>query len=190
MHQHGGQKQRYVDEAGKASPERARRNLQRSFDEYQICYHADPKANTWHGINIVALLARAEKDKIALKGATDCRDLARTILAALDQKEEESIEGPYAWDLATRMESSSKADLSARNHYRCLAASYLSSDALQVLIVKNDRIRPFRIEVTEEVLGDLRQRLKNTRFSCHAEGENWALGTDIDYLRELRSLLA
>ena len=68
-------------------------------------YNADPKANTWHGINMVALLARAEKDKIALKGATDCRALARTILAALDQKEEESIEGLYAWDLATRMEA-------------------------------------------------------------------------------------
>ncbi len=79
-------KQRYVDEAGKASPERGQRNLQRSFDEYQFCYAADPKANTWHGINMVALLARAEKDKIALKGATDGRALARTILAiALDQ---------------------------------------------------------------------------------------------------------
>jgi tetratricopeptide (TPR) repeat protein len=98
-------KQRYVDEAGKASPERGQRNLQRSFDEYQFCYAADPKANTWHGINMVALLARAEKDKIALKGATDGRALARTILAVLDQKEEESIEGLYAWDLATRMEA-------------------------------------------------------------------------------------
>ena len=77
-------KQRYVDEAGKASPERAQRNLQRSFDEYQFCYNADPEANTWYGINVVALLARAEKDKIALKGATDYRGLARTILATLD----------------------------------------------------------------------------------------------------------
>lgn len=98
-------KQRYVEEAGKASPERAQRNLQRSFDEYQSSYNADPKTNTRHGINMVALLARAEKDKIALKGATDCRALARTILAVLDQKEEESIEGLYAWDLATRMEA-------------------------------------------------------------------------------------
>ena len=55
----------------------------------------------------------------------------------------------------------------------------------QVLIVKNDRIHPFRIEVAQEVLGDLRERLKNTRFSYQAEGANWALGTDIDYLKEL-----
>src|SRR5271154_6978829 len=38
-------KQRYVNEAGKASPERAQRNLQRSFDEYQSGYNAEPKAN-------------------------------------------------------------------------------------------------------------------------------------------------
>src|SRR4029077_15002447 len=98
-------KQRYVNEAGKASPERAQRNLQRSFDEYQSCYNADPKANTWHGINMVALIARAENDQIALKDATDYRALARTILAALDQKEEEAIDGLYAWDLATQMEA-------------------------------------------------------------------------------------
>jgi tetratricopeptide (TPR) repeat protein len=98
-------KQRYVNEAGKASAERAERNLQQSFDEYQSCYNTDPKANTWHGINLVALLARAEKGKIALKGATDFRALALTILAVLDRKEEEATDGLYAWDLATQMEA-------------------------------------------------------------------------------------
>jgi tetratricopeptide (TPR) repeat protein len=98
-------KQRYVNEAGKASPERAQRNLQRSFDEYRSGYNADPKANTWHGINLVACVARAEKDQIALEGATDYRTLARTILANLDQKEEESIDGLPSWDRATKMEA-------------------------------------------------------------------------------------
>jgi epoxide hydrolase len=51
--------------------------------------------------------------------------------------------------------------------------------------MKSDRIHPFRIEVAQEVLSDLRQRLKKTRFSYRAEGENWVMGTDIDYLREL-----
>jgi hypothetical protein len=51
--------------------------------------------------------------------------------------------------------------------------------------VKNDQIRPFRIDVAQEVLGDLRERLKNTRFSYQTEGAKWALGTDSDYLREL-----
>jgi hypothetical protein len=98
-------KQRYVNEAARASPERAQGNLQRSFNEYQSSYNAEPNANTWHGINMVALLARAERDKIALQGATDYRTLAGTILAVLNQKEEEAIEGLNAWDLATQMEA-------------------------------------------------------------------------------------
>jgi len=94
-------KQRYINEAGKANPERARRNLQRSYDEYSTSYKADPKANTWHGINMIALLARAERDRIGLQGATNYKQLAQTILDALDQKEEESTEGLPAWGLAT-----------------------------------------------------------------------------------------
>ena len=98
-------KQRYVNEAGKANPERARSNLQRSFDEYAHSYNAAPIANTWHGINMVALLARAEKDKITLTGATDYRALAKTILDTLDKKEEDATDGLWAWDIATQMEA-------------------------------------------------------------------------------------
>ena len=98
-------KQRYVNEAGKANPERAQRNLQRSFDEYATSYNGDPKANIWHGINMVALLARAERDKVALKGATSYKELAQTILDTLDKKEEEATEGLPAWDIATQMEA-------------------------------------------------------------------------------------
>jgi hypothetical protein len=97
-------KQRYVNEAG-ANPERARRNLQRSFDEYATSYNADPMANTWHGINMVALLARAERDGVALRGATNYKELAQTILETLDQKEENAVDGLWAWDLATQMEA-------------------------------------------------------------------------------------
>jgi pimeloyl-ACP methyl ester carboxylesterase len=51
--------------------------------------------------------------------------------------------------------------------------------------MKNDEIRTFRIEVAPEVLGDLRQRLKNTRWSYQLEGTHWGAGTDLDYLKEL-----
>lgn len=98
-------KQYYVNEVGKANSERARHNLQRSFDEYSKCYSADPKTNTWHGINMVALLARAERDGIALEGATDFKALAQKILDMLSEKEESATEGLAAWDLATQMES-------------------------------------------------------------------------------------
>ena len=51
--------------------------------------------------------------------------------------------------------------------------------------MKNARISPFRIDVAPEVLSDLRQRLKNTRWPYQLEGTNWEAGTDLNYLKEL-----
>jgi len=48
-----------------------------------------------------------------------------------------------------------------------------------------DEITPFRIEVPEDVLSDLRQRLEHTRWSYQLEGTNWDAGTDLDYVKEL-----
>ena len=98
-------KQRYVNEAGKAKLERSRQNLQRSFDEYALSYAADPKSNTWHGVNIVALLARGERDKIPLQSAFNYDALAREVLATIEKKEEEAVDGLPAFDLATQMEA-------------------------------------------------------------------------------------
>jgi pimeloyl-ACP methyl ester carboxylesterase len=51
--------------------------------------------------------------------------------------------------------------------------------------MKNDKVSPFRIQVAEEVLNDLRHRLNHTRWSYQVEGKHWDAGTDLDYLREL-----
>jgi hypothetical protein len=51
--------------------------------------------------------------------------------------------------------------------------------------MKNDRINPFRIDVPPELLSELQERLKNTRWSYQVEGTNWDAGTDLNYLREL-----
>jgi pimeloyl-ACP methyl ester carboxylesterase len=51
--------------------------------------------------------------------------------------------------------------------------------------MKNGEISKFSIEVSPEVLSDLRRRLKNTRWSYQVEGINWDAGTDLHYLREL-----
>ena len=51
-------KQLYVNEAGKAQPARAKANLQRAFDSYLSVFNLDTQ-QVWHGINVVALLARA-----------------------------------------------------------------------------------------------------------------------------------
>ncbi|MBV9763393.1 MAG: alpha/beta fold hydrolase, partial [Acidobacteriaceae bacterium] len=51
--------------------------------------------------------------------------------------------------------------------------------------MKNDLITPFRIDVAPEVLTDLKQRLKSTRWSYQVQGTHWEAGTDLSYLREL-----
>lgn len=44
---------------------------------------------------------------------------------------------------------------------------------------------PFRVEVAESVLDDLRDRLARTRFPAAIPGAGWEPGTEVAYLREL-----
>lgn len=46
-------------------------------------------------------------------------------------------------------------------------------------------MRPFRIEVDDETLDDLRRRLAQTRWPDQVAGAGWDYGTDLAYLREL-----
>ena len=46
-------------------------------------------------------------------------------------------------------------------------------------------VEPFRLEVSDAVLQDLRQRLARTRFPDEVPGSGWGYGTDLAYLREL-----
>lgn len=45
--------------------------------------------------------------------------------------------------------------------------------------------RPFRIEVSDAILDDLRDRLARTRWPEPLPGDPWAHGADIDYVRDL-----
>jgi hypothetical protein len=47
---------------------------------------------------------------------------------------------------------------------------------------------PFRLEIDEPAIADLRERLRRTRFPDQAPGEPWAYGSDLDYLRAGRLL--
>ena len=47
------------------------------------------------------------------------------------------------------------------------------------------RVEPFRVDVGDDVLGDLRRRIHATRWPDPAPGEPWSQGTDLDYLRRL-----
>jgi pimeloyl-ACP methyl ester carboxylesterase len=45
--------------------------------------------------------------------------------------------------------------------------------------------KAFKINVKQEVLNDLSERIKNTRWTAEPEGSGWAYGTNSAYLREL-----
>lgn len=44
---------------------------------------------------------------------------------------------------------------------------------------------PFTIAVPDDVLLDLRSRLRRTRWPDEVEGAGWDYGTNLDYMREL-----
>lgn len=46
-------------------------------------------------------------------------------------------------------------------------------------------ITPFRVEVPDAVLADLRERLARTRFPNQVEGAGWSQGTELGYLTDL-----
>ncbi len=46
-------------------------------------------------------------------------------------------------------------------------------------------IRPFEIEVPQDTLDDLHDRLDRTRWTDEVDGAGWDYGTDLGYLREL-----
>src|SRR5215467_5661315 len=49
----------------------------------------------------------------------------------------------------------------------------------------NLKVEPFAIEVSEDVLDDLRWRVKRTRWPDQIPGIGWDQGTELHYLREL-----
>lgn len=94
-------KQQYVN-AGNPGSQRNQRILRQAVAAYHEVYQAD-KINLWHGINAVALLARARRDGVAIEGFPEPETLAEEILATLKAR---AKEGPLpAWDLATAAEA-------------------------------------------------------------------------------------
>jgi epoxide hydrolase len=49
----------------------------------------------------------------------------------------------------------------------------------------DEAIRPFTINVSEQLLADLKQRLARARFPGEIPGSNWDYGTNLAYLKEL-----
>ena len=50
----------------------------------------------------------------------------------------------------------------------------------------SEKIKPMKVEVSQDVLDDLMDRLKKTRWPRPVpDGGGWAYGADMDYMKEL-----
>jgi hypothetical protein len=76
-------KQRYVAARVSNRAQRAR-TLNAAVAAYHGVYQKDKARRTWHGINVVALARRAERDGVPLTPAIDADALAREILVACE----------------------------------------------------------------------------------------------------------
>jgi Trypsin-like peptidase domain/Tetratricopeptide Repeats-Sensor len=93
-------KQLYVN-ANDPANSYVRAFLERALSEYLQGYQLAPAQNSWHGINVVALLHRGKADGIDVAGGQDPDALATTLLAALP----EASSAEHAFDIATRIEA-------------------------------------------------------------------------------------
>lgn len=86
-------KQRYVATAAPG-------DLRDAVAAYLPDWQAEPDRNTWHGINVVALVARARRDGVDAAAGIDERAIARRILDRVTD-----AENPPVWDRATALEA-------------------------------------------------------------------------------------
>ncbi|MBL8325995.1 MAG: trypsin-like peptidase domain-containing protein [Rubrivivax sp.] len=93
-------KQIYFDAKDKASPT-ARAALRAAIAAYRKPFEREPPS-TWHGVNLVALLARVERDGPPLRGAPKASAVAARVLAALDAVPADQRD---EWHAATRAEA-------------------------------------------------------------------------------------
>jgi hypothetical protein len=101
-------KQRYVVHR-QADPAAASGELEKAVQNYFDVYMRRPATHLWHGINVVALLCRAERDGSALAGYPDPRELAGSILAEIDDRHQDHKAD--TWDFATAAEACVALDL-------------------------------------------------------------------------------
>ncbi len=92
-------KQLYVN-AGNAANPRQQANLRQAIQLYYSVYKTDPTTYFWHGINTVALVARALRDHIAADEFPRPEEIAHQIDAAL-----KTISTLKYWDQATAAEN-------------------------------------------------------------------------------------
>ncbi|HET6253324.1 MAG TPA: serine protease [Puia sp.] len=95
-------KQQYVNADRPADP-RIAALMQKAIRHYQQAYVRDPVKYLWHGINLVALIARAKADHLQLGELPDEKAIAGQILERV--QDTDITQSTTAYDLATAIEA-------------------------------------------------------------------------------------
>ena len=77
--------------------------MNKAIAAYQLIYEKNPSENIWHGINTVAMAARAKSDGVALKVEPKIDEWAGAIVQIVEKME--ANENAQAFDLATALEA-------------------------------------------------------------------------------------
>ncbi len=108
-------------EASDRQTEKIRNALGQAIANYRKPWERDPERNTWHGINLVALLARAQREGVVPAAAhgLDAEKVNDAVLAALAHRRQGQM---THWDYATLVEAevarkNYEAALKAMKHY-------------------------------------------------------------------------
>jgi hypothetical protein len=136
-------KQLYVNHGGAE-------NILKAIDAYAQDWQSRKGDYRWQGINLVALLERARRDGVKDESHLEPKQIARDILADLDDK---GVQG--AWDYATAMEASiALGDEPSALEWAKLYLHHPSADAFEI----GSTLRQFR-ELWQLEDGDLGKQL-------------------------------
>ncbi|MET7247462.1 TRAFs-binding domain-containing protein [Methylobacterium sp. EM32] len=140
-------KQIFVDAGDKTSPG-AREALRQAVAAYRTPWEAAPERNTWHGVNLVALLARARRLGLDVAPDLDPRTIAATIVRTLEAPPSGT---PDPWRLPTLAEASlALGDWDAvERHIRAYAAD-ADADAFLIAGTRRQFTEIWDLETIDE----------------------------------------
>jgi hypothetical protein len=142
-------KQIYVDNNDPNS-EANRQKLRSALDEYQSVYQLDPEQYLWHGINVVALAARAKRDNIPIEIVYHIERLAEDILSVIEDRDSKSSLDLPAYDVATQLEAlvalrrDSEAAAAALRYVDCVDA-----DAFEISSTSRQLTEVWQLNLSE-----------------------------------------
>jgi hypothetical protein len=131
-------KQMYVDGHGD-SRARGGKTLAQAVRYYYDVYRKAPSEYLWHGVNAVALLERADKDGVALKGLPKAKALAEKVLALAKRVDARTKpdDPNRRWNSATALEAA--IGLERADEVHAWLERYLTSDGLTAFELASTR---------------------------------------------------